>query len=58
LENLGNGRFKPYCFVEDETFYAARVGVANFNGDGRPNVVLRQEVLDFENKVTPWSPLV
>ncbi len=58
LENLGNGEFRPYRFVEDETFYAARVGVADLNGDGRPDVVLGQEVLDFEKKVTPWSPVV
>jgi hypothetical protein len=36
-----------------EDLRAARVQVADLNGDGRPDVVLGEELLDFEKKVTP-----
>jgi hypothetical protein len=57
LENLGGGEFKPYRFVEDETFYAARLGIVDINKDGRPDIVLGQEKMDFEKRVIPWSPV-
>jgi len=56
LENLGNGAFKPYRFAP-EGFYAARQGIADINGDGRPDVILGQEVMDFQKKRIPWSPI-
>jgi hypothetical protein len=55
LENLGDGDFEPYRIVDD--FYPARLGVADINGNGRPDVVLGEEVLDFENQVAPFSRL-
>jgi hypothetical protein len=55
LENLGTGEFKPYRFVEDEKVYAARIGIMDINKDGRPDVILGQEVMDFDKKVIPWS---
>jgi len=55
LENLGNGTFQPHCIVEG--FPVARLVVTDVNGDGRPDVVLGGEVLDFQNKVTPFSKI-
>jgi len=46
LENLGNGAFKPYRFAP-EGFYAARQGIADVNGDGRPDVILDGTVCAF-----------
>lgn len=56
LENLGDGTFKPHRIVE--SFQAARVAVGDFNGDGRPDILLGEEVLGFENGITPKSALV
>ncbi len=55
LENLGDGNFLPHRIVKK--FYPARVVATDVNGNGRPDIVLGEEVLDFENKVTPWSRL-
>jgi len=55
LENMGDGTFSPHRIVEG--FYPARLAVADINGDGKPEIVLGEEVLDFENRVTPWSRL-
>lgn len=57
LENMGNGEFVPHRFVGDEGFYAARLGIIDINGNGRADIVLGQEVMDFENRVIPWSPV-
>ncbi len=55
LANAGDGTFRPHVIAEG--FDVARIGVADINGDGRPDVVAGEEVLDFENKVTPISRL-
>lgn len=57
LENLGDGSFRPHRFVADEDFYSARLRVTDINGNGRPDIVPGQEVLDFANRVTPFSQL-
>ncbi|OGG46407.1 MAG: hypothetical protein A3F84_25700 [Candidatus Handelsmanbacteria bacterium RIFCSPLOWO2_12_FULL_64_10] len=56
LENNGDGTFSPRAIVEG--LQVARLAVADVNGDGRPDVVLGEEVLDFKNRVTPYSKLV
>lgn len=55
LENLGDGTFKPHVIVEG--FQAARVAVGDFNGDGRPDVLLGEEVFSFESSIVPRSAL-
>lgn len=55
LENLGNGNFCPHLIVDG--FKTARVRVTDLNGDGRPDVILGEEVLDFQNRITPFSRL-
>ncbi len=56
LENLGNGQFKPHRILEG--FAAARVAVGDINGDGRPDIVLGEEVLDFKNKIARCSSVI
>lgn len=58
LENQGDGSFKAHRFVGDESFYSARLRVADVNGSGRPDVILGEEVLDFEKRVAPFSQFV
>lgn len=53
LENLGDGTFATHETVTG--FKVARLGVMDVNGNGRPDIVLGEEVLDFEHQVTPWS---
>lgn len=55
LENLGNGRFRPHQIAEE--FKAARVRIADVNNDGRADIILGEEVLDFQNRMTPFSRL-
>ncbi|MCC7145843.1 MAG: VCBS repeat-containing protein [Phycisphaeraceae bacterium] len=55
LENLGDGNFKPHRIVEG--FYPARIAVMDVNGDGHPDIVMGEEVLDFDKKVAPFSSL-
>ena len=57
LENMGDGEFHPHRFVGDADFYSARLRVEDINGNGRLDVVLGEEVLDFKNRVAPFSKL-
>jgi hypothetical protein len=50
LENMGDGTFTPHEIVKD--FYPARLGVMDVNGDGRPDVILGEETLDYPNRRT------
>jgi len=54
VENLGDGNFRSHRFAPED-FVAARVAVADINKDGRPDVVLGEEVLDFQKRVSPFS---
>ncbi|HUT56514.1 MAG TPA: VCBS repeat-containing protein, partial [Phycisphaerae bacterium] len=57
LENLGDGGFRVHRIVADESFYPARLGVADIAGAGRPDVVMGQEAMDYPNKFIPFSLL-
>jgi len=57
LENVGDGTFQPHRIVADESFYPARLALVDVDGDGRMDVVMGQEGLDFEHRVTPFTPL-
>jgi len=43
--------------VADESFYPARLGVLDVNGNGRPDVVMGQEAMDYPTKFVPFSLL-
>ncbi|NOK62525.1 MAG: hypothetical protein GFH27_549333n13 [Chloroflexi bacterium AL-W] len=55
LQNNGDSTFTPHTITED--FYPARLGLMDINNDGRIDVILGQEVIDFTNRQTPWSQL-
>jgi len=54
LENNGDGTFTPYQFADNLSF-VARIGVTDVNKDGRPDVVIGEEVMDYPKKVIPYS---
>jgi hypothetical protein len=56
LENRGDGSFTPYRYAP-EGYETGRLGLADINGDGRIDVVLGQEVADWERKHIPMTPL-
>lgn len=55
LENLGDGNFKLHNIVEK--FTAGCVCIADINNDGMPDVIIGEDIVDFENKITPYSRL-
>ena len=57
LENLGNGSFKAHKLIEDEDFYPARLRVFDVDSDGKPEVVMGQEKMDYPTKFLPFSLL-
>ena len=57
LENMGDGSFEPHQIVADKGFYPARLAVVDVNGNGRPDVVLGEEVRDWTNKVALFANL-
>lgn len=57
LENRGDGTFEPYRLVADPSFYSARLRLMDVNSNGRLDVVLGEEVLNFEQNVAPFSRL-
>ncbi|HET6428893.1 MAG TPA: VCBS repeat-containing protein [Phycisphaerae bacterium] len=57
LENLGDGSFRVHRIVRDASFYPARVGVGDIAGNGRADVVLGQEAMDYPSKHVPFSLL-
>ena len=46
LENLGNGKFASHLVAEGFGA-AARVGVGDINGDGKPDIVVSEENVDW-----------
>jgi len=55
FRNNGDGTFTPY--PTDLTSKAARIGVADINGDGRKDIVIGQEDMDYPKRIIPFSPL-
>jgi hypothetical protein len=56
LENLGNGEFKPWRYAEEVT--PSRLRLMDVNGDGKMDVVMGQEVADWEKGKIGWSGLL
>ena len=55
LENLGGGQFKPWRFAENST--PARARLMDVNGNGTQDIVIAQEVADWNKKIIGWSAL-
>ncbi|HHY83658.1 MAG TPA: VCBS repeat-containing protein [Clostridiales bacterium] len=56
IKNNGDGTFNAY--PTDLSLKAARIGVSDINGDGREDIVIAQEDLDYRNRKVPFSQLV
>lgn len=56
FHNQGDGTFR--AFQTDTDSKAARIGLSDFNNDGRMDIVVGQEVMDFPNKTIPQSQLL
>ncbi len=56
LENNGNGTFTPHVMMEG--FKPARLKTADINRNGRMDVVMGEEVLDYPNRFIPYSRIV
>ena len=55
LENLGDGTFASYRLIADTDIYPARLRVADINCDGKPEILIGEEQLDYETQSLPWS---
>lgn len=50
LKNNGDFTFTPYELYEDSTFHAARIVLADVNGDGKEEIVMCEESLDYQQQ--------
>jgi hypothetical protein len=57
LENLGDGSFAPHRYAP-EGIVVGRMGLMDIAGNGRLDVVIGQEVADWEGRTIPQSPLI
>lgn len=57
LVNHGDGTFEPIR-IAPEGMEAARTALGDFNHDGRTDVVLGMEVMDYPNQHIPYSKVV
>jgi hypothetical protein len=55
LENLGNGNFKSHKIAEG--FKAGRSCLMDVNNDGKLDIIIGENVIDYEKKITPYSRL-
>jgi hypothetical protein len=55
LENIGDGTFNPHKFVDDRITFVARIGVTDVNKDGRPDIIIGEEIMDFDKREIPYS---
>ncbi|MCK4514378.1 MAG: VCBS repeat-containing protein [Spirochaetaceae bacterium] len=53
LRNNGDGTFTPHTIVED--FMAARVAVGDIAGNGRPDVMLVEEKVDYTENIASFA---
>jgi hypothetical protein len=56
FKNQGDGNFKAY--LTNDHIKAARIGLSDVNKDGRMDIVVGQEIMDYPNKHVPFSQLV
>jgi hypothetical protein len=56
LENKGDGTFEVHRIASG--LEAGRCRVLDVNGDGRPDVLIGQEVLDYRTKSVPFSAVL
>jgi hypothetical protein len=54
LENMGNGQFTPHLLVEGYGA-VARTAVADINGDGKPDIVVSEENVDWRTRRTYFA---
>jgi hypothetical protein len=56
IENLGNGEFTPHLLAEGFP-QASRMAVADINGNGKPDIVLTVEDLNYDVRKTYFAPV-
>jgi hypothetical protein len=55
LENHGDGTFTPHRMFEG--LYPARLGVMDIAGNGRPDLIVGDETVDWSNRTSKHTPL-